>query len=56
MSARNQRTAAWCPSCGSISEERARPAAAESIAFVPDLRQTADHDRTDAVELRLMSA
>jgi hypothetical protein len=56
MSAR-KRNAVWCPSCGSTSEEPAGPPPARgSLVCVPDLGQTADHDRTDAGDLRLMSA
>ena len=55
MSARNQRTADGCPSCGSATGNAGVPAARDAVVCLPDLRQTADHDRHDA-ELRLMSA
>lgn len=55
MRARKQ-TAVRCPSCGSSRKEPAGPEARGSVVCIPDLHQTADHDRADADELRLMSA
>lgn len=55
MSPSHQRAAAWCPTCGSTSEDATTGEVADRADRIPDLRQAADHDRHEA-EFRMMSA